>query len=223
VSLARGDHQVVYEGMLTTPDQPALFQWAAEGYHEFDQPVPPLDWQAVPTEQIQPRPDPPGGLYALVRLANPDRAEQHRLDNTLATCCLTEQLHTDGAPYDVTWSGTLTAPASGVYSMTLFTQGATTLTLDNTPVFQTDQAQDEALTGAVSLTAGAHPVTVTLHVDGGPGGLEWTWTPPGGVQSIVPPSALKPPDGVGVGPPLPPALLGKPDLQPSDRPLDIVP
>jgi hypothetical protein len=41
VSLARGDHQVVYEGTLTTAGQPARFQWAAEGTHDPDQPAPP--------------------------------------------------------------------------------------------------------------------------------------------------------------------------------------
>ncbi len=222
VSLARGYHQVVYEGIVAAAGQPALFQWAPEGKHDPDQLAPAPDWQPVSIGQLQPHQDAPGGLYGLVHLSDPDRAEQHRLDTTLATCCLSDDVHSDGKPYDVTWTGTLLAPATGVYSMTLFTQGATVLKLDDKPVFQTDKAQDEPLAGAVELQAGPHPVTVTLHVEQGPGGLEWTWTPPGGEQSIVPPSALAPPAGVGVGPPLPPAQLGKPDLQPSDRPLDIV-
>jgi hypothetical protein len=132
-------------------------------------------------------------------------------------------VHSDGKSYDVTWTGTLLAPTTGVYSMTLFTQGATVLTLDNQPVFQIATLQDEPWEGAVSLQAGPHPIAVTLHVEQGPGGLEWTWTPPGGEQSIVPPAALALPPGVGVGPPLPPAQLGKPDLQPTDRLLDVVP
>jgi hypothetical protein len=223
VSLARGDHQVVYEGTVTTAGQPALFQWAAEGPHEPDQPAPPPDWQPVPTAQLQPRQDAPGGLYGVVHISDPARAEQHRLDNTLATCCLSDGVHSDSKPYDVTWTGTLLAPTTGVYSMTLFTQGATVLKLDDQPVFQIDSVQDQPWEGAVQLQAGPHPITVTLHVEQGPGGLEWTWTPPGGEPSIVPPAALVPPPGVGVGPPLTPAQLGKRDLQPTDRPLDVVP
>jgi hypothetical protein len=222
VSLARGDHQVVYEGTVTTAGQPALFQWAAEGPHEPAQSAPPPEWQPVSTAQLQPRQEPPGGLYGVVRLSDPARAEQRRLDNTLATCCLSDGVHSDGKPYDVTWTGTLLAPVTGVYSMTLFSQGATVLKLDDRPVFQIPAPQDEAVAGAVDLQAGPHPITVTLHVDQGPGGLEWTWTPPGGVQSIVPPSVLIPPPGAGIGPPLTPAQLGKPDQQPTDRPLDVV-
>jgi hypothetical protein len=177
----------------------------------------------VPTAQLQPRQDPPGGLCGVVHLSDPARAEQHRLDDTVATCCLSDGVHSDGKPYDVTWTGTLLAPTTGVYSMTLFTQGATVLKLDDQPVFQIPAPQDEAVAGAVDLQAGSHPITVTLHVDQGPGGLEWTWTPPGGEPSIVPPAALVPPPGVGVGPPLTPAQLGKRDLQPTDRLLDVVP
>jgi hypothetical protein len=222
VSLARGDHQVVYEGTVTTAGQPALFQWAAEGPHEPTQSAPPPEWQPVSTAQLQPRQEPPGGLYGVVRLSDPARAEQRRLDNTLATCCLSDGVHSDGKPYDVTWTGTLLAPVTGVYSMTLFSQGATVLKLDDQPVFQIPAPQDEAVAGAVDLQAGPHPITVSLHVNEGPGGLEWTWTPPGGAQSIVPPSVLVPPPGAGIGPPLTPAQLGKPDLQPTDRPLDVV-
>ncbi len=74
----------------------------------------------------------------------------------------------------------------------------------------------------MTLAAGAHPVRVTFAGQDGPGGLEWVWTPPGGVPSIVPPDALAPPPGAGIGPALAPDALGPADLQPTDAGLSVI-
>jgi hypothetical protein len=79
--------------------------------------------------------------------------------------------------------------------MSLFAQGAVTLKVDRETVISTEASSEVPTSGDVVLAAGPHSVEVTLRVTGGPGGLEWTWTPAGGVPSIVPPSVLSPPPG----------------------------
>ena len=96
-------------------------------------------------------------------------------------------------PFTATWIGTLKAPASGKYSMSLFAQGAVTLKIDQETVIATEASSEVPTSGDVVLAAGPHSVEVTLRITGGPGGLEWTWKPPGGVPSIVLPSVLSPP------------------------------
>jgi hypothetical protein len=216
LALARGDHAVTYEGTLTTVGQPAAVEWAkVPTPPNSGDPAPALDWQPVAAEQLNAQQTAPQGLYGVVQIAS--RPEQHRLDNTLATGSFANQIHTDGNPYTATWTGTLTAPVTGVYSMTLFAQGAVDLTLDGQPVFHSEQSQDEPLGASPSLTAGAHAVSFVFHGKDGPGGIEWTWIPPDGAISIVPPSALAPPSGVGVGPPVPFDVLGRPEWQPTDQ------
>jgi hypothetical protein len=221
VSLARGKHAVSYEGTLAREGEPALFEMADVPEEVPDQPPPALEWRSPGTELLAAGWDAPHGLYGVVNIE--EHPEQHRLDGTLADCCLTNQIHTDGMPYTTTWTGSLEAPATGVYSMTLFTQGAISLKIDGRPVFEADEPSDRFQGATVELIAGPHPVEVVYSAKDSPGGIEWVWTPPGGTTSIVPPSALSPPPGAGVGPPVPPDRLGHRDRQPTDRPVETVP
>jgi hypothetical protein len=221
VSLARGDHSVVYDGTLAAAGQPALFQWGmAEETAPDVPPALPTEWQSVPAERLRSVAE-RHGLYGVVS-ATEERPAQQRIDGTLATCCLTGQTRHEGPPYSVTWTGTLTAPVSGLYPMTLYAEGVIELTLDGRTVIRGTLEDPQPLEGEVTLEAGSHAVEITYQVQNTGGGIEWTWTPPGGDRSLVPPTVLAPPPGAGVGPPVPYTVLGHPDRQPIDPLLDVV-
>ena len=154
------------------------------------------------------------GLYATVTRAGLE--VQRRLDGTIASCCLSTGISKDDAPFVAVWRGTLRAPRSGTYRMALDTQGPATLSIDGRTVLTSRRSGDDTTAGAVDLRAGPHPVVLRYRVAGSPGALEWRWTPPGERESIVPPSALAPPIGAGVGRPVPSTILA---LQPLDSPL----
>jgi len=87
-----------------------------------------------------------------------------------------------------------------------------------------DGSSDSTLEASPNLTAGPHSIEVDLEVKDGPGVLEWIWTPPAGERSIVPPSALSPPEHAGIGREVPQSALGHPSEQPADSsPLETVP
>src|SRR5439155_12887323 len=125
--------------------------------------------------------------------------------------------------YTINWTGSLQAPVTGVYSMTLLAQGLTDLKIDGKTVIHIEEASDEPTGGTVELTAGPHPVEVTYKRKEGSSAIEWTWTPPGGQTSIVPPSALAPPPDSTVGDRVPQNTLGHGGAQPTDVPPDSVP
>ena len=219
VALAQGDHFVEYDGTLAAPGKSAVLEWAQIQRPEPGQPVPPLDWRPIPLGRLRPEQDGPDGLFGVI--TSDGRPEQHRLDGTLATGSLSSQTRIGGRLFTTTWTGTLHAPVSGTYGMGLFTQGNVDLRIDGQLVLHSDGPRDEPIEGRIELQAGPHPVAVVYEVRDGPGGLEWTWTPPGGERSIVPRSVLTPPPSVGVGPPVPFEALGAGDAMPVEPPIEI--
>jgi hypothetical protein len=220
LSLARGKHAVSYDGYLAARGEPALVEIAQVPEEIPDQPPKPLVWASPGTEMLLAGWDEPHGLYGVVRTEG--SAEQRRLDPTLATCCLSAQARADGRASTATWIGSLHAPVTGVYSMTLLSQGAISVKIEGSTVFEAGEPSDQPRGFTVDLSEGAHSVEIVYTVKQGPGGIEWVWTPPGGTTSIVPPSALSPLDGAGVGPPLSPEALGPWERQPVDMPVEIV-
>jgi 4-amino-4-deoxy-L-arabinose transferase-like glycosyltransferase len=215
VSLAMGDHFIEYDGTLSAPDKTAGLEWAPVFRHEPGQAAPQPTWEAIPTARLRPARQGPDGLFAVV--TSEGRPEQHRLDGTLASGSVSAQNRIDGHLYTVTWSGTLHAPVNGTYGMGFFTQGKVDLRIDGQPVLHSDGPRDEPIEGHVDLQSGPHAVQVVYTVSNGSGALEWTWTPPGQQRSIVPRSALSPPPGAGVGPPVPFDTLGNPDAMPTEQ------
>jgi len=214
VSLARGDHAIHLEGVVGKTGQAALFEWALLSGEKSSNPDS-LSWQKVPTERLQPTDRPPEGLFGVIEVQ--DRS-QRRLDATIATGGLTEEVHS-GGPFEATWTGTLNAPRAGRYEMALRAVGGpAALRLDGSSVIQANGESDEMIRNQVVLDAGPHSVELNYPVRHAPGVLEWIWKPPSGVESIVPPSALSPPPGAGVGSRLPLQTLGGPELQPIDQP-----
>jgi hypothetical protein len=230
VSMARGLHAVDYEGTLTEANKPALFMWGPEPERAGDssQPADPPTLQSPSPEDLVRNMKTPTGLLGVVQVGAAGAVgaaprEQRRLDGTLATCCLSESTISAGREYTANWTGTLQAPASGVYSMTLLAQGMADLRIDGNSVIHIDQVADQPTGGTVELTTGPHHVDVTFKQKDGPSAVEWVWTPPGGATSIVPPSALSPPPGTTVGNPVSQDVLGHGNDQPTDVPPDTVP
>jgi hypothetical protein len=149
--------------------------------------------------------------------------EQRRLDRAISTCCLTREVTSSDQPFTARWTGTLKAGIPGLYSMSLFAQGRSDLKIDQQAVIHTEASSDEPAEGHVTLEAGPHSVELVFRVSQGQGGLEWVWTPPGGVTSVVPPSALSPPPGAAVSPAVPASVLGGLDSQPIRSPFLTVP
>lgn len=211
VWLARGDHAIEYNGVVKGPNQSALFKWGImPEVRGAEAPLP--DFQMPSPEELKTEQTKPVGLYGTVQVTG--RPEQRRIDRTLANCCLSSQVRSDGLPYTVNWTGTLEAPVTGTYSMTLMAQGLATLQLDGRRVIVNSAPSEQPIGGSVELAKGTHSVEITFQVESGPGGIEWVWTPPGAEREIVPPSALSPPPGVTVGKAIPLEQLGALEFQP---------
>jgi len=214
VCLARGGHGIQLDGVVGRSGGAALFEWALVPAEKSSDPAS-LNWQAVPTERLRPTDRASEGLFGVVEV--PDLSQQ-RLDTAIATGGLTGEVHS-GGPFDATWKGTLTAPKAGRYEMALRVAGGPVeLRLDANSVLQSSGENDETVRNGVTLDAGPHSVELIYHVRHAPGMLEWIWKPPGGVESIVPPSVLSPPPGAGVSSAVSFRILGDRELQPVDRP-----
>jgi PA14 domain len=231
VSLVRGLHAVDFEGTLTAAGKPALFQWAPEpeqGPGDSSRPPTPSTLNTPRPEELTSNLTTTAGLLGIVQFVpaggnSQPMLEQRRLDSTLANCCLSESAGSGGREYTIDWTGTLHAPVTGVYSMTLLAQGLTDLKIDGKSVIHIEEESDQATGGSVELTAGPHPVEVSYKRKDGPSAIEWAWTPPNGETSIVPPSALAPPPNSTVGDRMPQDTLGHGSSQPTDVPPDTVP
>lgn len=207
VCLARGDHFVDLEAARAGGRPPAQLLWAPS-WNAGERPV----FQAIPAAILRPLAEPPGGLFGVVTFRGGRR--QERLDGTLATWSLGEEFQSGGEPFDVVWTGSLVAPAPGPYAMGLLASGTAELKIDGQAVLRSEGEHDKPVTSSVALGAGEHSVELSFKESVEPARLEWTWTPPGGKTSIVPPFALRPPRGAGVSPPRKPEDFGPPDRPP---------
>jgi hypothetical protein len=190
VALPEGDHRVE----LTAPaaGNPATFLWQPEGERAL---------RRTRSTELQAVDGPVQGL--LGTYAHPKTVEQLRLDGALAAMSLGADFDLDDA-WTATWTGTLLAPADGPYTFGFMTHGGTVeMSLDGGPSRRTD-GDGETLThlAPVPLARGPHAVKIVYRVVHRPAAIDWIWTPPGGVESVVPPSVLRPPAGAGPRPPL---------------------
>lgn len=88
----------------------------------------------------------------------------------------------------IRWTGTLTAPADGTYTLAVTTNGTSTVTLDGVPVLTTEpSANPEVTTAEVALVAGQAYALQAEYANDSPGGTDagaafkLGWTPPDGV------------------------------------------
>ena len=219
LALARGEHFVQLDATVRSAVQPVPLQLRAEPEDGAPAPAAPTTWQtASPAETDAVQHD--RGLFAVVQGAG--LPNEYRRDGTIATCCLSGDIHSTGGPYETTWTGWLTAPRTGAYRMSIFSQGLVSLQIDGRTVMRSVESVDTLTKARIRLVAGRHAIKMRYTVNGSPGGLEWTWTPPGGTEQIVPPFVLQPPAHAGVGSPVSATALIGPGTQPADAPLDLL-
>ena len=191
VALAAGMHAVRLGATVTRPSYESV-RWSgvaeASGTALRLRPIEPYELYAPGADAVR-------GLFGGVSVTG--EPDQHRIDGTLANCCLYDELGALGRSVTARWSGVLRAPVGGVYAMSLFSQGPLELRLDGRVVLRSTTDADSLAEARVRLARGAHRVEAVYRINRAPGGVEWTWTPPGGRTSIVPPSALRP---LGGGP-----------------------
>ena len=97
-----------------------------------------------------------------------------------------------GANYAVRLTGKLQTTTEGWYQFELLAHRSARLSIDGKVVAEASATGVDAATatGGINLTAGAHAIEVTHFESGGAAALELLWTPPGGIEEVVPPGAI---------------------------------
>jgi hypothetical protein len=192
VALPEGDHRLDFRAPLGGASVP--FRWQPEGESSLRRTRPSELWAVD---------GPPEGL--LGTYSAPGRPVKLRLDSTLAAMSLGADVDFDGE-WTARWRGTLLAPADGPYVFGFLTNGGTVvLTLDGGPARSLETDDDSAhRLQPLRLARGAHAVEIVYRIVHRPAAIDWTWIPPGGVESLVPPSVLRPPPDAGPRPALQP-------------------
>jgi 4-amino-4-deoxy-L-arabinose transferase-like glycosyltransferase len=219
VALVRGLHHVVYDGTL-----PAYGDATVQWQDAYPAPHLPIAWRAIAPESLMPSRNAPGGLEAETSFGSTPLPVQRGLDDVVATCCLGDEVNSGGKPFTTTWTGDLRAGRTGTYVMSLVAEGSLGLKIDGRWIVRNLQRAEFTAPALVRvpLEAGWHSVQLRFSVPTGAGGVEWRWQPPGGQMSLVPPTALHPPDGAGLSRALPASVLGPLGYQPTDLPLRVI-
>ncbi len=93
--------------------------------------------------------------------------------------------------YGLAFRGTLHVPRAGRYTFTTASDDGSRLYVAERCVVDNDGAHVlRARSGSIELAAGAHPILVTYHEQGGGHGLEVLWEGPGLERAPIPASAL---------------------------------
>jgi hypothetical protein len=194
VSLPEGDHRIE---LTARAGGAAKFLWQPDGDPGLRRTRPSELWAVD---------GPPQGL--LGTYSAPGRPMRLRLDSTLAAMSLGADFDFDDT-WTARWRGTLLAPEAGPYSFGFLTHGGTVeMTLGGGPVLATEgDGENIRRFPPVTLARGAHAVEIVYRIVHRPAAIDWFWTPPGGPESLVPPSALRPPPDAGPAPPLSPEAL----------------
>lgn len=199
VALPAGMHAVELVATWAGPSRP-LLRWSGAPLLGDSSPLRPVGGHELDARQTH-----PVGLSRKIDAEG--EPTQRRIDGTIASCCLYDEGR--GGPLTARWEGTLVAPRSGFYTMSLFSQGVVELRIDRELILRSTNDADSVTRERFRLRRGMHRVDISYRIVQAPGGLEWTWTPPRGRTSIVPPSVLRPRGG-GPRPPLSsPAPIGR--------------
>ena len=99
-----------------------------------------------------------------------------------------------GKPFTAKWTGALTAPATGGYTLAVRAHvGSLTLKVDGQTVLDFGPEVFDRREAKLSLSAGAHQVEIVFVCPIGRfDRVEFWWAPPGQALTPVPPSALSP-------------------------------
>lgn len=90
-------------------------------------------------------------------------------------------------PYSINWDGEIDAPVDGEYGFSLNVNGSAQLLIDGQVVVDA-MITNGMVDGAVTLTAGRHPIRVHYLDNVGGSRIELYWRPPGGDGRVIVPS-----------------------------------
>jgi len=98
-----------------------------------------------------------------------------------------------GGNYAAKLAGKIQIAAEGVYQFGLLAHQGARLSIDGELIAEAVATGSDAVTamGTANLTVGPHDIEVTHFESGGAAALQLLWTPPGGAQTIVPPSLIR--------------------------------
>jgi hypothetical protein len=97
------------------------------------------------------------------------------------------------APSRIVWSGTLTAPRSGLYAFVLEADDSGWLTIDGSALIADPGYVTQGNgKGVIVLTAGLHRIEAGEHNLAGDAAMRLFWEPPGGDPTLLPSSVLTP-------------------------------
>ena len=95
-------------------------------------------------------------------------------------------------PYTVEWTGTLAAPHSGLYQLSLRAITEAELFIDDQSLVAT-AVPDQYATAAIALEAGLHDIRIRFKDDADRSRLHLAWTTPAGRFEPIPSQVLSPP------------------------------
>jgi hypothetical protein len=190
IRLGAGNHsiEIIGRGMLG----PTVgLQWA----NGLSGPAP-LNWGAVPVQNLGSPLLPSGGLLGLyfpgpTIAGTPTLA---RADQTVYTYYQNPPPNLQ-FPFSARWLGLLAAPRGGTYAFSLDSTGPSTLYLDGKPVLS-EQSGGPVATLTLPLTKGPHKIRIDYNATGGYLHMYLEWRPPGQLNySPIPPQLLEPAHG----------------------------
>ncbi len=119
-----------------------------------------------------------------------------RIDPFIGFMNTADLVHANG-PFDITWRGSLIAPAQDVYAFTVSCVGPISLKIDGQPVAAGGPLSggEQPVSGAtVTLTPGPHQIELSYHwqQDFGSVKLYWSYSSANVNNQMVPPTALRP-------------------------------
>jgi len=115
-------HAVEFAATVTPARQTPL-EWSGAPVTGSGVPLRPVETFELYSRQVH-----PVGLFDRVEVDG--ETWDRRVEGTLATCCLYDDVGRPGRVVTARWRGTLVAPQAGIYSMSVFSQGALELRID---------------------------------------------------------------------------------------------
>ena len=202
VVLSRGIHSFVLDGILSRRDARVVLTWSAGGSRFA--PVSRRFFWAGPGRS----------LLGAVRWTEGEKERiEYRTDGFLGFRDTQTALGI-GRPVAAAWQGSLRVPAAGTYYFDTFSNGPSSIFLDDRLVLDNrlGDGVPRSLGAAVELTAGEHAVDIHYRWNRGFGHLEVYWTSPGAGRSLLGPPALSTKGGAWRHGEVPEARTLTPDL-----------
>jgi 4-amino-4-deoxy-L-arabinose transferase-like glycosyltransferase len=181
LSLAQGMHHLVIERCITGEETPLALKWRklGEGSDTTTSPISVFSPVAAP-----------GGLTGEYRrgLARSAPIEFSRIDQSVAFYFHIIPLP---RPFAIDWSGSLSVPVTGLYSIGTSSIDESTVTIDGKE-YPTTPAGDNFHFHTVQLNAGLHSIKVAYDSVNGYGQAYLRWIRPDGVAEEIPADSLMP-------------------------------